>query len=126
MKILIIEDSVFYARCISRTLESLGEITFAIRESLELLEEYGVANCGMLPMQEVVQLIMEADLVLLDQDLSDEFTGKDLIPFCEGKKLVGISSNTQLGTVNWNRKEYLDRPEIAEDLRLLVKKTIEE
>lgn len=48
--------------------------------------------------------IKEADVIILDDDLSTSYEGRDLLPDCQGKMVVGTSTRISLGTVQFTDK----------------------
>lgn len=126
MKILIIEDGLCYANEMAKALEDLGHVVVCTVPSLREVN-FDYSKILMPPKDRVLGLIGEADIILLDNDLgSHEYDGKDLILYCEGKKVIGISNGVCFGNATFNGKEYLSyaRPDIAETLRSLVIKVV--
>ena len=74
------------------------------------------------PKEKVIEMIVAADLILLDGKLSNEYSGEDLLLFCSGKKVIGISDRVDLGSKNFYAKNQLSdsNPQVAEELRKLV------
>lgn len=103
MRILIIEDSRWCALLMAEVLVGLGEITVFTKPSLEKVGG-DFLKVRMPPMEKVLELLKEADMVLLDQDLMTSYSGKDLLPYCDGKKVVSISVSTIPGLISWTRK----------------------
>ena len=126
MKILIIEDVDWCAGSIAEVLKGLGEITVFTTEKVEL--DSGFIDKRMPPLEKAVELIKEADVVLLDEGLGPNYSGKDLLPYCSGKKVVSISVSSIPGMVSWTEKlDLQDRtlerrlvPQVAERLRSIV------
>ena len=42
--------------------------------------------------EEVIEKIKESDIILLDQYLTESYTGEDLLKYCVGKAVIGISA----------------------------------
>jgi hypothetical protein len=118
--ILIIEDDSDIVRKMTIALAGLGTIVAC------------TTGRGMKPMpvkEEVERMIAEANVILLDADLGsrNSYQGKDLFPFCAGKKVIGISTHFSFGEVNYCRKNLLtfgDSPE-NQKFRTLVSDQIQ-
>lgn len=116
MKILLIEDMLSSREKIMEAIEGLGEIIECVGDDLR-----------MLPFAEIICLIQNADLIFLDNSLSTNYTGEDLLPYCEGKKVISISSTLNLPSyfpkthLGWGERGE----KAAEELRTLVKSMIE-
>lgn len=129
MKILIIEDMGWCADKMAEALEGLGEITIFTKEKVKV-EGLDFLDERMPPLEKAVELIKEADVVLLDQGLCHDYSGQTLLPYCSGKKVISISVSSTPGMVSWTEKlELVDRsldcrlvPKVAEGLRSLVVK----
>lgn len=113
MKILIIEDAGFVARCMAEALKELGEVVLCTKSP------------EMPPLDEVKRLIGEADVVLLDHELNTAYTGKDLYPYCKGKKVIGISSTFEFGTSYQGcKKSMTGSPQRIQQFKEFVSKVI--
>ena len=130
MRILIIEDVDWCANSIAEALKGLGDITVFTQVKVEL--ESGFIDKRMPPLEKAVEAIKEADVVLLDEGLGLSYSGKQLLPYCGGKKVISISVSSIPGMVNWTEKlDLLDNkslernlvPHVAESLRNLVVET---
>lgn len=109
MKILIIEDDEMPAFLMSIALSDLGDVEVCTTE-MPTLEEIRVK-------------ILEADVVLLDGYLRTSYEGRDLLPFCNGKIVIGTSTSECLGLVQFSRKNSLNENKncpAARELRDLV------
>ena len=117
MKILIIEDMAMLAEKIAEALNGLGEISVCTTTDSNDQKEW-----VMPPKEKVIEMIVAADLILLDGKLSNEYSGEDLLLFCSGKKVIGISDRVDLGSKNFYAKNQLSdsNPQVAEELRKLV------
>jgi hypothetical protein len=111
MKILIIEDDEMPAFLMMRALSDFGEVEFCMKD-------------GLMPTIEEIRVkVLEADMILLDDDLRTSYRGRDLLPFCAGKIVVGTSTQTPLGSVQFTGKGCLSMSPgciAAQDLRKLV------
>jgi response regulator of citrate/malate metabolism len=87
MKILIIEDKRGVAKALNNILKGYGDITLWTCLSPEQRKK-----------DEVIKLIKLSDVILLDNELGTDYTGQDLYPHCEGKKVIGIASEVDFGT----------------------------
>lgn len=119
MKILIIEDVLDTARKIADALQGLGEITVCTQ--LPQNDQKPCFDWKMPSESDAIRLIQEADMVLLDSNLGRcGYDGRKLFPYCEGKKVIGISNKDDFGRTNFHGKEYLDLGHVVENLRNLV------
>jgi hypothetical protein len=87
MKILIIEDKHGVARALSNVLKSYGDITLWTCLPIEQRKK-----------DEAIKLIKLSDVILLDNELGQDYKGQDLYHYCEGKKVIGIASEVNFGT----------------------------
>lgn len=113
MEILIVEDDLEAAMEIATALEGLGNILLCT-----------VANGVMPPMNEVIERIKSAHLILLDNDFGTDYEGGDLLPHCEGKKVICTSNRVVFGQEYTNIKHFLPDPESVKILRDLVTRVI--
>ena len=111
MKILIVEDDYDTAQALKDVLEDLGQVTVC---------SINLDTFVMPPREEVVKLIADVDVILLDNDLSTSYTGKDLLSDCRGRHVIGTSTHSTLGSTNFRFKEAIGEPEHREELRTLV------
>ena len=114
-RILIIEDEKRMREGLKRALEDLGEVTLC------------APTDGPMPTKEqAIQMIQQADLILLDNNLGrKEYCGEDLIPYCKGKAVIGISIVCFTHrTFGEKRLVASDDPEAIGELRNMVLKAL--
>jgi CheY-like chemotaxis protein len=123
-KILVVEDSIFACLEIRRVLSDMCEVHFVVEPNKEMLS-YGVQTHRLPPIEAVAGIIASTnpDVILLDNRLDDAgYHGWQLLQYCNREKVIGISDDKNPDIITcWTRKAYLDRPEVAEELRQLVK-----
>lgn len=101
MKLLVIDDNRHAAKKIAAVVAEFGEVVVCTTDD---------SLFGKMPAKDVVvNAITLADLVLLDGQICREYSGKDLLPHCAGKKVLGISTQFNLGEGenNWYSKDAL-------------------
>jgi DNA-binding response OmpR family regulator len=89
LKIYIVEDEILIAMDMEATLESAGYSVLGIADSLEAVKKSSV--------------VFDADVVLLDYNLSTDFTGMDVCKYLRGQKsdqvIIFVSANSRLITL---------------------------
>ena len=80
------------------------------------------------PKEKVVDAIKQADFILLDGQICREYDGKQLLPLCKGKKVLGISTQFDLGDHNWFGKDRLTSSNKAQnqDAAMSLKEKVEQ
>jgi DNA-binding response OmpR family regulator len=89
LKIYIVEDEILIAMDMEATLESAGYSVLGIADSLEAVKKSSV--------------VFDADVVLLDYNLSTDFTGMDVCKYLREQKsdqvIIFVSANSRLITL---------------------------
>jgi DNA-binding response OmpR family regulator len=89
LKIYIVEDEILIAMDMEATLESAGYSVLGIADSLEAVKKSSV--------------VFDADVVLLDYNLSTDFTGMDVCNYLREQKsdlvIIFVSANSRLITL---------------------------
>jgi DNA-binding response OmpR family regulator len=89
LKIYIVEDEILIAMDMEATLESAGYSVLGIADSLEAVKKSSV--------------VFDADVVLLDYNLSTNFTGMDVCKYLREQKsdqvIIFVSANSRLITL---------------------------
>ncbi len=96
MKLLVIDDDRHVANKIAAAVAEFGEVAICT-----VVNSFSGV---MPPKDEVISAIAGADFILLDGMICGEYDGKDLLPHCTGKKVLGISNSSNLGEHNWHGK----------------------
>lgn len=116
---LIIDDEKWVIPYFREALESLGIEVQSI-----------TADPRMPPQDEVFRQIESADVIVLDNDLKTDYTGEDLLGFCQrtGKKVVGISSMKCFGDGYFPSKDFFalssERSAVIKQFQEVVKEVI--
>lgn len=113
--IVVVEDVRSVALAMKRALAGLAHLNAATRIN---------TTGGMPPMNEIRRSIRMGDLIILGDKYGREtpYNGNDLVPFCEGKKVIVTAPLAILpGAVRFDEKSRLiDDPEAARQFRALV------
>lgn len=145
-KILIVEDSCYYRFWIASTIYDLGEIRFCLKEHAvippyatilpekvaETIKQKDYSFCfgKMASMDEAIKMILWADLILLDKQFNEdecEYNSSKLLPYCTGKKVIGISSYSVSDDIGFPYKSSLDKNSGGKEyLRNLIKQALTE
>jgi len=127
-RILIIEDVNKNAKALENAIQGLGEIVLCTMPNFNEVRDF--KKMVMPSEEEAVRLISEADIILMDCELGTKtpYSGKELLPHCRGKKVIGISRLiVEDCEKNFGGKELLNDdqfPDEADKLRKLVSEAL--